>query len=117
MLDYESEELQSKIDKIFTEWFLEHFDELVSKHIHLVDKRIEERVNGGYTPELNTVYFNRIMEIVDTEVGNYLRTRESEILKCVYKTLDNTLEKEIENKVKWRVSKIMEKVGKSLENI
>ncbi|RJQ27060.1 hypothetical protein C4577_01940 [Candidatus Parcubacteria bacterium] len=113
----EYEDLGELVQQAFDKYLLERLPGLMEKHMPLVDNLIAQRINGGYTPELNKEYFNRIQSIVETTVGNYLRVGGGRDIvdSTVLKYLDKKLEEHIESQVKWRVSRFMERIQKKFE--
>lgn len=110
-IDYELAEL---VQQAFDKYIADKMPALAEKHLPLVDKLIENRINGNYTPEVNKTFFDRISSIVDAEVGGYLRVGKGRdiIDTTVFKYLDKKLEQHIEDQVQWRLKKVLEKLGK-----
>lgn len=107
--DYE--DLSEMVQKAFDKYMLDRIPGLCEKHLPLVDKLIENRINGNYTPELNKAFFARIESIVENTVGNHLRVGKGRdiIDSTVLRYLDKKLEEHIEQQVRYRLNRIVDR--------
>lgn len=111
----EYEEFYPYLQNAFDEYIKDKFDVLLEKYLPLIDEKINNRINGPYTPELNKCFFDKIDRTIQTEVGNYLRIKDSEIICKIYRAFDVQIDEIIKGKIQWYLSKRTEKVLEALK--
>ena len=73
--------------------------EIINNHMDIVEKQVKDRLENGFSPELNLQLNKRIEGLVECKVGNYLRIYESKLTKMIYEEVNKQLPNILKNKI------------------
>lgn len=89
--------------------------DLLDRYTPLIEAKLYDRINGSYTPELNSKVADWARSVAETATDNYLRNRAPEIRSAIEKILDEKWEQTVENEVTVRLERRLKRIKAALD--
>ncbi len=111
---YADDDLSELVQAAFDKYIVQKLDSLFEKHLPEIDKFIASRITNNYTWEVNNAISEKVKEMTENNVGNYLRVGGGRdiIDTTAFKYVNKKLEEYIESQVQFRLNRMFESIKK-----